>query len=121
MVDYAFTAKASFDASHTVPGYPGCSALHGHTWRVSVSVGGPLEPDENGLRRVALSDSLENDLRRLMEELDERDLVAMLPGVVTTPEGVAAWILERLPAADFVEVEMGWRRSTGRANRNKRR
>ena len=121
MVDYAYTARASFDSSHRVPGYPGCDYPHGHTWNVAVTVTGALEPDENDIRRVNLSEDIVYDLTLVIDEIDGRDLDAMLPGISTIPEGVAAWILERLPVADQVEVEMGWRRVTGLARRNKKR
>lgn len=120
MVDYAYTAQAYFDASHRVEGYPGCNAPHGHTWRVRATVIGGLERDAQNIFRTNLSEDLQDELARICEELDERDLDAMV-GVVSIPEVVAAWFLERLPDVDVVEVEMGWRKAQGTARRNKKR
>jgi len=120
MVDYMQSAEIKFDASHQVDKVPGCKMLHGHTFTVRAAVSGNLEADEEGVRRVQYYEDLAQ-LENLREELDERHLNDMMPGVVTTPEGVAAWFLERLPNVDHVEVTQGWRRTTGRATRNKKR
>ena len=123
MVDYAFTAVTQFDAGHSVAGYLNCSRRgHGHTWTVSATVEGPLERDDDtGVWATAFSDGLTDDLERIARELDGRDLNDMAPGADSTPEGLAAWFLERLADVDFVEVEMGWRRVRGTARRNRKR
>ena len=42
------TRSFTFDAAHVLPWHPGkCSRLHGHTYRLEVSVTGPL--DSNGV------------------------------------------------------------------------
>lgn len=119
---YAVTVQAYFDASHQVEGMVGCNGRHGHTWCVRATVVGEREVDENGVLRVAYLDTQPDwRLQSVANELDARDLNDMLPAVITTPEGVAAWFLERIPEADYVEVEMGWRKQTGRATRDKKR
>lgn len=120
VVDYALTAHASFDASHTVAGDSLCGGDHGHTFRVSATVVGDLEREESGLWRVHQTVTLQVDLERIAAELDGRNLNAMMVGSVTVPETIAAWFLERLAYADYVDVEMGWRRISGRARRNKK-
>lgn len=120
MVDYALTYEAWFDASHQELRVPTCDGLHGHTYHVVASVEGDLEPDDNDVHRVQWYDTIA-DLHKLASELDHRHLNDMLPGVVTIPETIAAWFLERLPQADWVEVKEGWRGPTGKARRNKRR
>jgi len=120
MVDYALTYDAYFDSSHQEKSVPQCSSFHGHTYHVSATVAGNLEQDENDVHRVQWYDTLEA-LETISKELDHRHLNDMLPGVVTIPETIAAWFLERLPQADYVEVKQGWRGPTGRATRNKRR
>jgi 6-pyruvoyl-tetrahydropterin synthase len=118
MADYALTYSGAFDASHVEAAVPGCSRMHGHTYRVMATVEGRLEPDEYNVPRVARYAEVE--LVDLCMELDGRDLNQMLPGVSTTPEGIAAWFLERLPAATEIEVTQGWRELTGRARRTRR-
>lgn len=120
MVDYAITYDAYFDAAHQELSVSGCDGPHGHTYSVRVSIEGPLEPDENGVHRVQMYDSIAT-IQSIANELDHRDLNDMLPGTITVPELLAAWFLERLPTADQVEVKQGWRGPTGRARRNKRR
>lgn len=120
MVDYAFVAREYFDASHQVEGYPGCGAPHGHTFKVTAVIQGGLERDDNGIWRTFSSELLQDNLRSFTKELDGRDLNAMMKGTTPTPELIAAWFLERLPAADWVEVEMGWRKVSGIAKRNKK-
>jgi len=119
---YAVTVQAHFDASHQIEGMTGCDRRHGHTWCVRATVVGEREVDEQGVLRVAgLSVDPDWRLQLIANELDCRDLDEMLPAVITTPEGVAAWFLERIAEADYVEVEMGWRKQTGRATRDKKR
>ena len=120
MVDYALTYDAFFDASHQELSVSGCEGLHGHTYEVHVTVEGDLEPDDNDVHRVQWYDTIAG-VQRVAGELDHRHLNDMLPGSVTIPEIIAAWFLERLPQADYVEVKQGWRGPTGRARRNKRR
>ena len=80
----------------------------------------PDDPESGGVRRVRDSDSMQEALDAVTAELDLRDLGEMMIGSETVPETIAAWILERLPGADTVEVEMGWRRETGWARRTRR-
>jgi 6-pyruvoyltetrahydropterin/6-carboxytetrahydropterin synthase len=119
VTDYALSYDAYFDASHDEPAVPACNRLHGHTYHVTVTVSGNLEPDEHDVHRVQWYETLES-LLTVAGELDHRHLNDMLPGVVTIPETLAAWFLERFPYAEYVEVKQGWRGPTGRATRRKR-
>lgn len=119
-MDFALKYRMSFDASHQVPGVDGCDKPHGHTYRVTACIEGPLMQEEGRVRRVKMSYDLQRQLDEIGAELDERDLDKMMVGSVTVPEVIAGWILERLPNADWVEVEVGWRGETGWARRTKR-
>lgn len=111
---------SQFDASHQVAGVAGCDRPHGHTFEVTASVEGPLLSEGSGVKRVARSEGTQQALDAITAELDRRDLDAMMPGSLSIPEVIAAWILERLPDCSEVQVEMGWRRETGKAKRYRR-
>lgn len=38
MAHFLLSAEASFSAAHTLPGVPTCDRMHGHNWRVRVTV-----------------------------------------------------------------------------------
>ncbi len=87
-------ARAYFDAGHTVKDLDPCARPgHGHHYDVRVAVTGDLDP-KTGWPRA--SDDLVQALESLCEELHGEDLNAMIPGVATTPLGIAAYIRERL-------------------------
>lgn len=119
-MDYVLVYHSQFDASHQVTGVPGCDRQHGHTFHVTAYVSGPLLAEAGGTKRVARSEGVQDQLDAITAELDRRDLDVMMPGSISTPETIAAWFLERLPDCSQVDVEMGWRRETGWATRNKR-
>lgn len=121
MADHAVLVHSAFDASHQIEDDPLCGRDHGHTFHVTACVEGILERDESSIWRVFGTEDLQQRLDSVTRELDLRDLNAMMPGSTPIPETIAAWILERITDADYVEVEMGWRRLTGRASRNKKR
>lgn len=104
-MDVTSIAKARFDASHTADS---CSRHDGHSWKVRAEVKGQLDPRTGQARGSA---GLESELTRIVLEIDDGNLDEMMPGANTTPEGVAAWLIERLspshPKVTAVEVEMG--------------
>ena len=87
------TVRGTFAASHTIPGHPVCGRDHGHTWEVSVTVEAPVSPKTGSVVDTA---SLSVALATVVAELGHRNLDVMLPGVVSTPEGLAMWVRERL-------------------------
>jgi 6-pyruvoyltetrahydropterin/6-carboxytetrahydropterin synthase len=38
MAHFLLSAEATFSAAHTLPGVPRCDRMHGHNWRVRVTV-----------------------------------------------------------------------------------
>ena len=105
---YRSQAMAKFDASHRVEGHSRCGGNHGHRWLVGVTVDGGLDP-----KKIQVVDhgTLAEALAVITNELHDRDLNDMLPGVVTTPEGLGLYIRERLildwPRLVSVWVKMG--------------
>lgn len=88
------SARAVFDAGHTVSGLPRCSSSnHGHSWTVTVELTDELDA-KSGVARG--SETLLDSLEGLVRELRLRNLDEMLPGTVTSPAGIAAVVLDRL-------------------------
>ena len=50
MGHYLLSAEAAFSASHTLPGVGKCDQLHGHNWRVRLTV----RVEEDGLGREGM-------------------------------------------------------------------
>lgn len=79
----------TFDAAHFIQDYVGkCNDLHGHTYRLEITVKGPRD------RRGIVVDF--TDLKRIYKEfyeavLDHKFLNETLPTVNTTAENIAVW------------------------------
>jgi len=99
--------EVPFEASHQLA-EPPCDREHGHSWKLVVTIAASFDPLRGSRNSIA---ELRTDVGSLARELDHRNLNAMLPGVVTRPEGVAAWAQERLlmkyPHVHEVAVWMG--------------
>src|SRR5258708_43649 len=88
------TRSFTFDAAHMLPWHPGkCRNLHGHTYRLEVSVEGPLGPQ--GIV-TDFADLDEVVRREIIERFDHVYLNALLD--TPTAELVAADIWKRLEA-----------------------
>ncbi len=62
--------EVTFDAAHFLPDHPGkCKYIHGHTYRVRVTVEGPVDP-KTGM--VVDFSVLEESLRAVVDLLDHR-------------------------------------------------
>lgn len=102
------TVGMVFEAGHQVDGHLICELRHGHRWQVWVTVAGGLDP-----KKVQVVDhgELLAALTAVVTEFANNDLNDMLPGVITTPEGIALYIRERLildwPRIVTVVVQMG--------------
>ena len=65
---YELTVDSHFDAAHCIAGYPGtCARLHGHTWRVSVTVAAEHVGD------LGMSMDFRDIARRLGDVIGELD------------------------------------------------
>jgi 6-pyruvoyltetrahydropterin/6-carboxytetrahydropterin synthase len=78
-----------FDSMHLLPGHPKCGVPHGHTYRVEVTVEGPVT---NGM--VIDFDVLKRNLRELLKTYDHTDL----NGLISFPscENISTEILAKL-------------------------
>jgi 6-pyruvoyltetrahydropterin/6-carboxytetrahydropterin synthase len=92
----AVTKEFTFSAAHHLHLYAGnCKSLHGHTYRLVITMSGHL--DERGICVDF------NDVRMIFEEvlkprLDHRYLNEVLPPMNTTVENMIVWIWENLEA-----------------------
>ena len=69
---YSLTTSHSFDAAHFLYGYEGkCSNIHGHRWKVEVTVASE-DVEEDGQIRGMVVDfkTLKEDLTKLADEFD---------------------------------------------------
>lgn len=93
---YELTVEREFSAAHQMRGYPGpCSRLHGHNYRVQLTVAGE-ELDERGMlldfaELKALCD-------RVIGELDHQNLNELPPFADRNPssENLARYLYERV-------------------------
>ena len=124
---YYLQSEASFDAAHFLKGYLGkCSNIHGHRWRVVVTVQGD-KLREDGSQKGMLTDfgDLKADLKALADQFDHALLVeegslkentlnalreegfslAMLP-FRTTAENFSRYLYEMLTAKGYSVKEV---------------
>lgn len=89
----------TFEAAHRLPRVPEghkCARLHGHSFRVSVHVTGPVGPDTGWVQDFA---EIKEAFEPLYRVLDHHYLNE-IPGLENpTSEEIARWIWERLQAA----------------------
>ncbi len=98
--------KVRFEAAHRLPHVPEghkCRRLHGHSFRVTLVVEGPVDPR---LGWIVDFGDLEAAWRPLHERLDHRYLNEIEGLENPTAENLARWIAERLqvPGARLVRV-----------------
>lgn len=102
------TRRYRVEAAHRLPNVPPehkCSRMHGHGFRVRVTVRGPVGERTGWVMDYA---DLDRAVRPVVESLDHRCLND-LPGLENpTSEHVARWLWDRLRPAlpGLVEVEV---------------
>lgn len=122
---YTLQTSASFDSAHFLKGYEGkCSNIHGHRWKVEVTVASE-EVESEGQTRGMVVDfkTLKNDLKDLTNELDHKLIIeegslkaktkeALLEeefSIVELPfrptaENLAKYIYEEMEEKDYMVV-----------------
>ena len=92
----------TFDAAHNLTEYHGkCEALHGHTYRLRVTLEAPVDASGMVFDFVALKDSVDE---RVIRILDHSYLNDLLPQ--PTAENVAIWVWEQLRDLPLCEVRV---------------
>lgn len=88
----------AFEAAHRLPAVPPghkCARMHGHSYRVTVTIAGPVDPAAGWLVDFAAIDAVVDPV---IAELDHRTLNE-LPGLENpTSERLAAWMWQRIAA-----------------------
>ncbi len=92
-----------FEAAHVLPHHDGkCSRLHGHSYRLDVTLEGPLQADGPGRGMVVDFDLLSKVVKAgIIGELDHRSLNELIAN--PTSENVVIWIWRRL-APEFPQL-----------------
>ena len=94
--------QITFDAGHAPVEDP-CPAApdgpHGHRYLLRAYIEGVYDP-----KRPSPIAELRAVLADMRDELRGTVIERMLPGISTTPAGIAAWALERLPQCAAIEV-----------------
>jgi 6-pyruvoyltetrahydropterin/6-carboxytetrahydropterin synthase len=86
----------AFEAAHVLPHHQGkCSRLHGHSYRLDVSVAGPLQYEGAATGMVVDFDELAHIVRAtIIDRLDHRHLNDTIEN--PTSENIVVWIWRRL-------------------------
>lgn len=74
---YILKTEHEFDAAHFLKGYDGkCSNIHGHRWKVVVSVGGQtLQTEGNDRGMVVDFSELKTDVKTLVDSFDHKLII----------------------------------------------
>jgi 6-pyruvoyltetrahydropterin/6-carboxytetrahydropterin synthase len=81
-----------FEAAHHLPSYHGkCEAVHGHSYRLRVSIAGL--PDSEGMI-LDFAEVKKIVTERVLSKLDHQDLNTVMPN--PTAENIAAWVWKEL-------------------------
>jgi 6-pyruvoyltetrahydropterin/6-carboxytetrahydropterin synthase len=86
----------AFEAAHVLPYHAGkCSRLHGHSYRLDVTVAGPLQADGPATGMVVDFDELARIVRAtVVDKLDHTHLNDAIDN--PTSENIIVWIWRRL-------------------------
>lgn len=104
-ISKAFT----FDAAHRLPHVPEghkCGRMHGHTYRLTVSLSGPVIEDGPEAGMVYEYGALADLVRPIVEELDHHTLNEIQGLANPTTEVLAAWVYGRLAHAFPARFEL---------------
>ncbi len=103
-----------FDSMHLLPGHPKCGVPHGHTYRIEVTVDGPMK---DGM--VIDFDVLKRNLRDLLKSFDHIDLNKLIafPSCENISTELLKNLKERIPGYTMTvrvwEGEAKWAETTG--------
>ena len=93
---FELTIIVDFEAAHFIKDYPGkCSRLHGHNWKVEVTVCGS---ELNQLGMLIDFHDLKSEVKSVIDTLDHQYLNDLEPFKITNPtaENIAKYIYKQL-------------------------
>ncbi len=101
------TKEIEFDAAHFLPHYHGkCERLHGHTFKLAVTLHGKVNPDGMVFDFVRLKDLM---TERIFQKLDHRCLNDIMPN--PSAENIALWSWHQLRELPIREIRV-WETSS---------
>ena len=96
------TKTFGFEAAHRLLEYQGkCERLHGHSYKLAVTVDAPVKPDGIAFDFTDLKRIVNG---RVVDALDHRYLNDYVPK--STAENVVVWIWEQLKALPLDEITL---------------
>lgn len=93
---FELSINVNFEAAHCLPNYPGkCRRLHGHNWRVEVSIEGDRLNELGMLMDFSI---LKGEVMSVIDDLDHYYLNEIYPfcEINPTAENIAKYIFEKL-------------------------
>ncbi|KPK06408.1 MAG: hypothetical protein AMS20_04725 [Gemmatimonas sp. SG8_28] len=115
MPHFLLSAETAFSGAHTLPGVPVCERIHGHNWRVRVTV----RIEQDALDHLGMGvdfRTIEAEARQAVSDFDHAYLneLTAFSDRLPTAENVARVVGERIsrrlaglaPAAVLAEVEV---------------
>jgi 6-pyruvoyltetrahydropterin/6-carboxytetrahydropterin synthase len=95
------TKEFVFDSAHHLYEYDGkCKSLHGHTYKLTVTLKGKL--DSRGIA-IDFGDIKRITHQHVVDRLDHQYLNAILPAMNTTAENMVVWMFEQIRDALITE------------------
>ncbi len=95
-----------FEAAHNLPGHRGkCARLHGHSYRLDVTLRGPIKdvPEQSDHGMVMDFEDLSQIVRASIIERLDHSMLNEATGIHTTAENLTHWIWDALVAAGLPE------------------
>ncbi|MBI2921215.1 MAG: 6-carboxytetrahydropterin synthase [Planctomycetes bacterium] len=98
------TREFTFEAAHHLTKLPGGpESVHGHTWRLHVTLDGPVRPDGMVFDFVKLADLVKS---KVLSKLDHADLNRVVPN--PSAERVALWVWKQLKGLPLLAEVQVW-------------
>jgi len=89
---FLLTKEFTFDAAHNLTSYHGkCEKLHGHTYKLQITVTGEKNQEDMVVDFLQLKDLVKSEVLNLLDHAYINDVIPQ-----PTAENIAEWIFKRL-------------------------